>query len=181
MPVHVVIHKRAGQGPAWGLMICLMIVGFFVINGQQPQTVSSGPLPAAGNAQAIATLNRLIEGAAQFEKIALAYLQKFTEAEQRYLSITAQVQGYLFRDRELRHYPDPTGIRGQLHTTMLQATNATDQLHNAVQSMERDFSSNLSPVPSKFTEAEQWCNSSKATDLQSSCVRFSKARSSFMT
>ncbi len=129
----------------------------------------------------LAHLQGLTERVAAFPPRADAVLGRLSPIEQQYEAITAQVQNYLTQDRMLRFLPDPYATRGRLSVAMNQGTNATDQLHNGVQSVQNDFTMNIVPLMKMVAEAQQFCQRAMSPpgDIRTACLNLNRAAAQF--
>jgi hypothetical protein len=137
----------------------------------------------------VATIEGLIAKMGRFDSEADLHLGRFPNAEKSYQAITAKMQTYIAKDRQLAGDPNASNQRAQISNALNQGTNLTEQMHNQGMSLEWSLEGNIKPnaeqsisllkqcrsfVPSKtnLTETEVQNITSACSRLESAYVPF---------
>jgi hypothetical protein len=94
---------------------------------------------------------------ARFDSEADVLLGRFPGAEKGYAGITAKIEGYVARERQLAGNPDAYNLRVQLSNAAIQAENVTEPTHNQTELLESSFEGNIKPRADKATAFEHQC------------------------
>lgn len=138
-------------------------------------------------------MDQLIGRMQRFDSEADIHLSRFPNAEKGYEAITAKVNAYVTRERQLAGSPNAnaSNARAQLVTAATQASLATDQMHFQTQSLESSLETNITPLVSQVETLEQRCHQyvpgrvypeptpAEAQAHQSTCSRLLSAAPSF--
>lgn len=107
---------------------------------------------------AITELNQLVNQMKHFNAAVDTHLSRLLAAEQRYHAITFKMQENLKRQGQLVSNPDASFKRGEMSFAISQGAFTTDQIHNDVQAVQRDFRTNAEPLMKQVTQSEQACH-----------------------
>lgn len=115
----------------------------------------------------VAQVDQAIGGMQRFDQEADAHLARFPNAEKGYEAITAKVNEYVTRERQLVGNPDRAVDRSQLYVSANQASLDTDQMHYHAQSLQSSLEVDTAPLVNEVTALEQRCHQdgSFATNL----------------
>lgn len=133
----------------------------------------------------IAQVDRLIGRMQRFDAEADVSLGRFPNIERGYEGITAKVNEYVTRERQLAGSPNRGVDRSQLYVAANQVSLNTDQVHAQGQSSQSSLETNIAPLLNEETALEQECrpNGPVPADLtpaameaiQSACGRLTNA------
>lgn len=110
----------------------------------------------------ISGVDTIVARMRQFASEADSHLSKFPGAEDRYHAITVKMTEYVNRERQLGGDRNEAVTRAQLAVAVNQASIGTDQLHNAVQSLQSSLQSKVQPISVEATGLEQRCRHANA-------------------
>jgi hypothetical protein len=105
----------------------------------------------------VAQIDQLITKMQQFDSAADVHLGRFPNVEKSYQAITAKMNGYVERERQLAGNPNASNTRHQLSNAATQASFVTDQVHNQGESLQSTFDMNVKPIAAEVTTFEQRC------------------------
>ena len=105
-------------------------------------------------------IDQLIGRMQRFDSEADVHLGRFPNFEKGYEAITAKVNEYLTRERQLAGNPsvNASNARTQLANAAMQVSFATDQMHFQEQSLESSLDTNITPLVGQVVALEQGCN-----------------------
>ncbi|SPE22764.1 hypothetical protein SBA5_360002 [Candidatus Sulfotelmatomonas gaucii] len=107
---------------------------------------------------------------ARFDSEADSNLDKFPNVEKSYEGITAKMQEYVERERQLTGNPNASAMRGQLSVAVSQGPLRTEEIHNPAVSLKSALDGNIKSLADQATYFEQQCragpNSSKFTPAE---------------
>lgn len=106
----------------------------------------------------LAGIYELINRMQRFDADADVHLGWFPKAEKRYEAITAKIEEYVARERQLAGKPDRAVDRSQLAVDATQVSLDTDQMHFDAQSLQSSLQMNIAPLASEEATMEQTCN-----------------------
>jgi hypothetical protein len=128
----------------------------------------------------VAQIDQLIANMQRFDSEADVHLGRFPNIEKGYEGITAKVNGYVERERQLTGSPNAAVARSQLSVDATQASLATDQLHNQGELFQSTFETNVKPIAAEVTTFEQRCQTVPPDDeIKAACVRLVNAAPPF--
>ena len=133
----------------------------------------------------VATVDGLIAKMARFDSEADLHLGRFPNAEKGYQSITAKMQMYIAKDRQLAENPNAYNQRAQISNALMQGTNLTEQMHNQGVSLESSLEGNIKPTAEQSIGMLKQCrlfapNNTKLTptevqNITAACSRLESA------
>jgi hypothetical protein len=131
----------------------------------------------------VAQIDQLITKMQQFDSAADVHLGRFPNAEKGYQAITAKMNGYVERERQLAGNPNASNTRYQLSNAATQASFVTDQVHNQGESLQSTFDMNVKPIAAEVTTFQQRCETVRPADItpaegdaiKAACGRLSNA------
>ena len=94
----------------------------------------------------------------QFDSEADIHLGRFPGAEKSYSTITAKVEVYVARERQLAGNPSAYNTRVQIYLAAIQGENLTEQMHTQTQSLESALEGNIKPLGDQAANLEQQCH-----------------------
>jgi hypothetical protein len=106
----------------------------------------------------VSKVNRLIGQMVQFDTQADVHLGQFPGAEKGFEAITARIEQYVSRERQLAGNPNAGATRGQLSVAASQAEIQTEQGHNQTVALESSMASNVKPIADQATNDERDCH-----------------------
>lgn len=136
----------------------------------------------------LAEISRVVGRLEAFDSKADTHLNEFPKAEERYHGITTKMAEYVDRERQIAGNTNAAADRGQLDVAASQALVATDQLHNAVQSLQWSFQTDLQPLAAEAAHLEEGCRGTtppgglalaQAEARSAACERLHGAEGSF--
>jgi hypothetical protein len=92
-------------------------------------------------------------------------LSKLLGAEEHLHAITAQISGYVNRERQLAGSPNTAVARGQLDVAAYQASITTTQLHNTAQSLQSALETSSRSMSAETEGLGRWCGGRGLVDL----------------
>jgi len=107
----------------------------------------------------VAEVDRLVGRMQNFDSEADVHLARFPNAEKAYESITAKVNEYVTRERQLVGNPSRAVDRSQLEVAASQASLDTDQVQYQVQALQSSLETNIAPLVIEVTALERGCSS----------------------
>lgn len=115
----------------------------------------------------VAQIDQIVSGMQRFDADADSHLARFPNAEKGYEAITAKVNEYVTRERQLVGNPDRAVDRSQLYVSANQASLDTDQMHYHAQDLQSSLQMNITPMVNEVAALEQRCHQdgSIATNL----------------
>jgi len=105
-------------------------------------------------------VDQLIARMQHFNAEADVHLGRFPRAEQAYEAITAKVNEYVTRERQLAGNPNRAVDRSQLEVAATQASLNTDQMHFQGQALQSSLENDIAPLVNEVTGLEQGCHQS---------------------
>lgn len=106
----------------------------------------------------VAQVGQLIGRMTRFDSEADSQLARFPGAEKSYSTITAKIDAYVARERQLAGNPNTSVIRGQLSVAATQASLLTEQMHNQGESLESALEGNIKPLADQASAFEGKCH-----------------------
>jgi len=133
----------------------------------------------------VSATEKLIFRIQHFEAASDALRPKLPNVERQYHAISSSMYAYYNRERGLAGNPGAGFARGQIAVAISQASLATDQIHNQVQTTQWDFENNIVPLAKQVGEMEQTCHAAhpstpdnpippSAEEWNSVCLRLRK-------
>jgi hypothetical protein len=134
-------------------------------------------------------IDQLIAKMAQFDSEADIHLGRFPNAEKGYEAITAKAASYIARERQLAGIQNAYNTRVQLSNAVIQAENATEQMHNQGVSLQSSLEGNIEPLADQATAFEQQCHAvsqssgnltpAEIQNVSAACDRLTSAEAPF--
>jgi len=105
----------------------------------------------------VAELDQLVGRMERFDAEADVHLGRFPNAERGYEAISAKVNEYVSRERQLVANPARAVDRSQLDVAAIQASLGTDEIQFQVQSLQSSLDANVVPLVNEATNLERGC------------------------
>jgi hypothetical protein len=112
----------------------------------------------------VAQIDQAVNEMQRFDAEADYHLARFPNAEKGYEAITAKVNEYVTRERQLVGNPDRAVDRSQLYVSANQASLDTDQMHYHAQSIQSSLQMDITPLVNEVTGLEQACHQDGSLD-----------------
>jgi hypothetical protein len=109
----------------------------------------------------VAGIDQLIGRMQRFDAEADVHLGRFPNAEKGYEAITAKVNEYVTRERQLVGNPNRGVDRAQLYVAANQASLNTDQMYYQGQSLQSSLETNIAPLVNEATALEHGCRDNR--------------------
>ncbi|MGH9561037.1 MAG: hypothetical protein ACRD3S_06240, partial [Terracidiphilus sp.] len=131
---------------------------------------------ASAHQQFLAQIDGLIQQMESFNTQADVHLSRFPGADGRLRAITEKIEKYVNRERQLAGNPNAGVARAQLAVAANQASMATGQLHNSLESLRSSFQNDAQPFEVKIANLVQGCRAPNfSSELTPGQVAESKA------
>jgi hypothetical protein len=114
----------------------------------------------------VATVDVLITKMGRFDSEADVHLGRLPNAEKSYQAITAKMQAYIAKDRQLAGNANTYNQRVQISNALIQGTNITEQMHNQGVSPESSFEGNINPTAEQSIGLLKQCSSFAPNDTK---------------
>jgi uncharacterized phage infection (PIP) family protein YhgE len=102
-------------------------------------------------------INQLVERMQKFDSEADFHLGRLPAAEKNYVTITAKVTLYVTEEHQLAGNPHTSNPHGQLMNAATLTSNATDRVHDKVESLRSSLESNIDPITAREKQLEAIC------------------------
>lgn len=109
----------------------------------------------------VAEIDQLIGRMQHFDTEADVHLGRFPNVERGYDAITAKVNEYVTRERQLAGNPNRAVDRSQLDVAATQASLNTDQMHFQGQALQSSLETDIAPLVNEVTALERGCHPSE--------------------
>jgi hypothetical protein len=123
----------------------------------------------------VSQIDMLIGNMHRFDSEADVHLNRFPNVEKGYQAITAKMNGYVERERQLAGNPNASNTRYQLSNAATQASFVTNQVHYQGESLQSTFDNNVKPIAAEVTTFEQRCQPAEADAIKAACARLVNA------